>query len=372
MLGALPNIFQNTPELLQFFRGEEKMKRLSLIAFLVCLMTCSVANALFTWTGAAPDGLNLWSDPANWTDSSGNGLAPINTTDEARINNGTVNMDCDASVGLLRMCYAATTDVATLNLTASAGFTGKTLTVTKSSNDLFVVGYKGAATVNQDTGRVNVTNGSGAGAIRIKYTSTNPASFYNLSGGVMDTENLRGSDVTVTNLGLNDTGGTINLRTSIFRLGTYDGTVMHWTQGGSTLCPGGSIGNSNIGTASYETEWTTSAASKVQLELASDASYDTIHSSGNANLTLGILDIVASYTPLQDSFFDIIKLDLKTGKAGTGTFGSITDNLPGYFTAAWVNGAGTSDVLRVTYVPEPATVALLGLGSLIAVRRRKK
>lgn len=306
------------------------MKRLCFVfVVLMVSLMASTAGAVVTWVDGA---VGNWSDGSKWV----GGIAPINTTDEARINNGTVYMDCDATVGLLRMCYAATTDVATLNLTASAGFSGKTLTVTKASSDLFVVGYKSAATVNQDVGTVKVTNGSGAGALRIKYTSTNPASSYNLSGGVMDTENLRGSDITATNLGLKDTGGTIKLRTSIFRLGTYDGTVMHWTQGGSTLCPGGSIGNSNIGTASYETEWTTSLASKVQLELASDASYDTIHSSGNANLALGVLDIVASYTPTVNSFFDVIKLDLKAGKAGTGTFSSITDNLPGSFTAQWL------------------------------------
>jgi hypothetical protein len=346
------------------------MKRLCFVfVVLMVSLMASTAGAVITWVDGA---VGNWSDGSKWV----GGIAPINTTDEARINNGTVYMDCDATVGLLRMCYAATTDVATLNLTTSAGFSGKTLTVTKASNDLFVVGYKGAATVNQDTGTVKVARNDGGltGALRIKYTSTNPASSYNLSGGVMDTENLRGSDISATNLGLNDTGGTINLRTSIFRLGTYDGTVMHWTQGGSTLCPGGSVGNVSVGTAAYETEWTTSLASKVRLELASDASYDTIHSSGNANLTLGILDIVASYTPLQDSFFDVIKLDLKAGKAGTGTFGSITDNLPGSFTAQWLDltADGFKETLRVTYVPEPATIALLGLGSLIAVRRRKK
>jgi hypothetical protein len=347
------------------------MKRLSFIVVLtVCLMV-SNAGAVVTWVDGATGN---WSDGNNWV----GGVAPINTTDEARINNGTVNMDCSATVGLLRMCYAATTDSATLNLTAAAGFSGNTLTVTKNSNDLFVVGYKGGAVVNQDTGTVKVTrpDAGGTGAIRIKYTSTNPPSFYNLSGGVMDTDNLRGSDITATNLGLNDTGGTINLRNSIFRLGTYDGTVMHWTQGGSTICPGGSVGSASIGTGSYETEWTTSAASKVQLELDSDSSYDIIHSSGDAYLTLGILDIVANYAPAKYSFFDVIKLDLKAGKAGTGTFGSITDNLPGYFTIKWLDLDATPDgmkeTLRLTYIPEPATIVLLGLGSLIAVRRRKK
>jgi hypothetical protein len=33
MLGALPNIFQNTPELLQFFRGEERDEKIKFNCF---------------------------------------------------------------------------------------------------------------------------------------------------------------------------------------------------------------------------------------------------------------------------------------------------------------------------------------------------
>jgi hypothetical protein len=283
-------------------------------------------------------------------------------------------MDCTAKVGMLRMCYSDTTDSATLNLTAAAGFTGNTLTVTKDTGELISCGYKGAATINQDTGTVIVhrTDANPVGEVRIVRSSGNPASYYNLSGGTLNADIIRGG-FTGTNYGLNDTGGTIITR-NIYRLGYYDGAVMNWTQGGSTLSPGGSIGNTDIGQSGYETKWITIASSKVQIELESAASFDTIHGSSNADLTLGILDVVALgiYEPTVNSFFDVIKLDLKTGKSGTGTFDAITDNLPGYFTAAWVDGAGTSDVLRITYVPEPATIALLGLGGLIAVRRRKK
>jgi len=343
------------------------MKKFSII-LLVCLMCSMEANAIVWVDGAVGN----WSNTANWV----GGVLP-GPADEAQINNGTVYVDQDVTVNLLRMCVAAPADVATLNMTA-AGYdggtsTGKTLTVTGTSANLFVVGYAGAATVNQDTGTVKVDQSSGTlGAINIRYAQANPASFYNLSGGVIDTEVLRGG-YTQTNLGLNDTGGTIIARDSIYRLGTYT-TVMTWTQGGSTLSPGGSVGTTKVGQSGYETRWTTSASSKLLVELVSGASYDTFLGSGNADLTLGTMNIVASYTPSVGSFFDIIKLNLKTGKAGIGSFGSITDDLPGYFTTQWLDLDATPDgkneTLRFTYVPEPATIALLGLG-LIAIRRKK-
>lgn len=344
------------------------MKKLCFISVVLMVsLMASNAYAVIYWLGTNVTG--NWSDGTKWS----TGVAPISTTDEVQIHNGgVVNMDCDATVGLLHIGDNATTGTGTLNLTKAAGFEGKTLTATKNSDNIMIVGYSNNGTVNQDTGTVKVyrPDGGTTGAINIRYNNTTTG-FYNLSGGVIDTYGLRGG-FTGNNDGLKDTGGEIDLRWCLWRLGSYDGTVTTWTQGGSTLSPGGSIGTCQIGQSGYETKWVTSASSKVKIELASDSSYDIIHGSGNTDLSKGILEIVASYTPAKDSFFDIVKLDLKTGKTGTGTFDSITDNLPGYFTAAWVTVGTTPDTLRLTYVPEPATIALLGLGGLIAIRKRKK
>jgi hypothetical protein len=196
---------------------------------------------------------------------------------------------------------------------------------------------------------------------------------YNLSGGTMNTGVIRKNhQSTSVGVGLNDTGGTITIRNNMYRTGSWDGTRVTWTQGASTLEVGGSIGVVNIGVSNYEQRHTTTDGSIIRIELASDASYDYGRASDNANFTDGTLNIVAlgSYVPAYNTTFDIWKTDLKAGKSGTGTFDQITDNLAGYFTAAWVNGVGASDTLRITYVPEPATICLLGLG-LLAIRRRR-
>ncbi len=67
------------------------------------------------------------------------------------------------------------------------------------------------------------------------------------------------------------------------------------------------------------------------------------------------LDLAAPYTIESGAQFDV------TIKAlAVGIFGLASD------------GGGQNDILEVTVVPEPMTIALLGLGSLALLRRRKK
>ena len=339
------------------------------------LVAASVANAVVIWTGGAGD--HKWSSGGNWD----SGIAPVSTTDEARINTADyVNVDCDVAVGMIRMCYSSTSDVATLNLTAAAGFTGHTLTVYKATTEVFSVGYLGAATVNQDTGTVHVYNGSSTGEIRVTRSATNPTSVYNLSGGIMIFDVLRkGFTGTASPPGLNDTGGTL-IPVTLYRMGTYDGSVHTWTQGASLLAVGGldTVGVYSDGNASYEQKHVTSGGgtSVIELDLVSDSSYDVGHGSGNADFTKGELRIKAqgTYVPAVSSFFDVWKLDLKAGKAGTGTFDAITDNLPGYFTAEWkdLDSDTKTETLRLTYLPEPATLTLLLMGGSAVLMRRRR
>jgi len=346
------------------------MKRIA-IACSLLLVAGSVANAATIWTGLAGD--HKWSTNGNWD----TGVAPVNTTDEARINTADyVNVDCDVTVGMLRMCYAATTDVATLNCTAAAGFTGHTLKVTKDTGELISCGYLGAATINQDTGTVIVhrTDANPIGELRITRTQGNPQSYYNLSGGTLKADIVRGG-FTANNPGFVDTGGLIHVL-NIYRIGTYDGTVFTWSQGASTLAPGSSVGNTDIGQSGYEEKWTTAAGSHVEIEMSALGTFDTVRTSGNADTTHGTLDVVAlgSYVPNVNDTFDVIKATLKTGKSGTGTFDSITDNLAGYFSAAWVDtdADAKNDTLRLTYLPEPATLMLLLMGGSAVLMRRRR
>jgi hypothetical protein len=105
------------------------------------------------------------------------------------------------------------------------------------------------------------------------------------------------------------------------------------------------------------------------IDIASLVSYDTILQYGDLCNTAGAtltVDLLGGYTPI-DSFFDVWTFNDKA-KAGSGLFAS----LPSGWTATWVdtNADLSTDTLRL-YIPEPATIALLGLG-LLAIRRNKK
>lgn len=349
------------------------MKRLCFIVLLLGLMA-GIASAGVHWTGGAAGN---WNVAANWTDDSNAAVHRVPLDTESADIKGTAVVTVDdlapAVCNILRLANGAAAD----NVTLVISDPDSSLTISGSgSAEVFAVGKTGKGVVDQSAGTVTVSNTGGTGEIRIN--SGTAGSEYKLSGGLLDTQVIRKNNQSslATGEGFNDTGGTIIIRNSMFRIGppSASNADMIWTQGASTLKVGGSIGVVGIGQTGYDEKYTTTDGSVIEIELESDASYDLGRSSNTVNFTDGTLNIVAldDYVPAINATFDIWKIDLKAGRSGSGTFDQITDDLPGYFTAKWVDGAGTSDVFRIKYVPEPTTVALLGLGSLIAIRRRKK
>ena len=333
------------------------VRRIAIVLGLV-MLSSSVASATATWLDA---NIGDWTDGNNWSV----GREP-NNGESTDINNGTCTMDSTAgATQLLRLANSAATDSMKLVIDDPNAY----LLVGKAgSGETFGVGRVGTAVVEHSAGTIKVDRpDADSGETRITGAAT-ASGTYNLSGtGILDTEVLRKGSATNPG-GFNATGGTLIIRTKAYRLGAASAT-----QGGALFAPGGlgevKVGSVVIGDGTYPQDWDTSDG-VLEIDIASDASFDTVTQVGNCDTTDGELrvNLLGSYTPAPDSFFDVWLIT--SGGGGGGAF----DSLPTNWTAEWkdlVGGDEVKETLRLTYIPEPATLSLLVLGGLALIRRRR-
>lgn len=368
------------------------MKKRLIIVLLVSLMS-SVASAAWYWNGSAS---NSWADANNWNDGSGSppSTIPHGDLESMRIPAGTVTADMTDMMGYIMMGRTTTGMPAVGNVTLNLN-SGATLDVNNAgSGELVSVAYTDGYTnnLNVSNGRLNVWRGNGAGELRLShiYNSTCVGNL-NLSGGIVDTEILNKGE---RNGGGNfyGTGGTLVIRDEIdkFAKNSELSGAGGFFLGGATLevAPVGSaigedyvgaIGKIEIGN-SQDTEFNMDGNSTLVLDLG-DASgtagtdWDLLTSWADFHID-GELIVRFAVDPCYNDSWDVWKIH--GGDEGTydgdGAFDTITisGSPSGTISTSWVTVTDGQDILRLTYVPEPATVILLGLGSLIAVRRRKK
>ncbi len=361
------------------------MKR-TVLMLMVLLAVVTVQAADYTWDGGGID--NSWTTDENWTgDSAPNGPTG---TGKVKLQSGNVEMGSDVDVAMTSHLYLGG---------AGSGLTGDAMLTVNGGTLNSTGGYAILGYNTTDTGTLNVNSGStmtfsgllglgvgwnGKGAVDINGGTVNAARLYTSLKDVCP----GGSSISIYN------GGLLNID-GYARLANYDDEPAAGTLADSLIVDNGTLtvsqyliagphgtmtvslsgtGSINVteyfklGGASYSEALMTMTGGTLNcadLIVGGDGGgagsldlFDGIITADTLVMNAGgFMDIAGGMLVLDGNITDITAYGDVMANGGTGTFDYEYDMV--------------NDTTTITAVPEPATLALLGLGGLLFRKNRR-
>jgi len=317
---------------------------------------CLMASGAYATIHATATG--NWTDTSVWSGSYG---IPINDGDEVKIGSATgLTVTVNSDVGTYSTKKINTSSDCTL-VVASGGWLGNGREINVGAGPAYGAGLSDVGYLNQTGGTIDISR---SGKLNLAYRSSgtvDTAGTYTISGGT-----LQGTATASINVGCSSGDG----MTGTFKVVGTGGTINF--SGAMYVANSSSTTSAHTGTGNIEFD---------------------LNASGQVSAIKVLKSIIDSQNGLESAVANLI-VDATAG-VPTGDLLLIrntgTDDVVGNFTT--LNGIATTQVmfggtkfyLTYTYdadgdnedndiallIPEPATIALLGLG-LLVIRRNKK
>jgi hypothetical protein len=361
------------------------MKQIAIMCTLV-LALATVANATYTWDQGAS---GYWSDA--WTGGTNDGGS------KSVISYGTVdaNVNTTAPSAVLLIggltAGGGTLDMARSEITVKSFKSG--------SSEILGLGNGGIGVINLSAGTLQVGNGSADGSVwgttggqMILYGSASNVNYhgrlYLSDDGIVMAEALRRKISSDTDAQFIATGGSLYIGTAaaggIYAFGLQS-AGLGFDMGSALLNPGGygSTGTMKDGNSGSKQDLFAKNGT-LQFDITSASAFDAIEAWGKVYLndpngTDGntTVSINLGYEPNDGQTFNVITTGVGASAGISGAVARIVDASGNDISADWTalvidSSDDLNDVLQLTYIPEPATLALLAMGGSALLIRRKR